>query len=82
MDVILASVRWLFALVYLGNIVIISKKAEKHIEHVKQVLTLLKHAGVRLNVKKCYFFTETIEYLGNVIRPRCLEIATHTTDTT
>lgn len=33
-----------------------------------------------MTVKRCQFFSETIDYLVHVIRPRRLEIASHLTD--
>lgn len=55
-----------------------SKTLEKHIYLVKKVLTLLQPTEFTLKLKKCFFSTDTIDYLGPVIRPRRLEIATCT----
>lgn len=33
-----------------------------------------------LKFNKCYFFTDTVDYLGHVIRPGKLEVASHTID--
>lgn len=41
MDVILASIKWHFALVFLNDNVIFAKTPQKLIDHGKQVLTLL-----------------------------------------
>lgn len=79
MDVIVAPVRWQTALVYLDDIVIFFRTLEEHITHVRQVLSLLQNAGVTLKVKKCRFITNTIGYLGHVIRPRRLKLASHAT---
>ena len=79
-DVILAQVRWQYSLVYLDDIVVFSKTGEEHIDHVRSVLSLLADAGVTLKLKKCFFFTDKIDYLGHVIRPGKLQIAEHTTD--
>lgn len=80
MDVILSTVKWQFALVYLDDIVVFSRTPVEHIDHVRHVLTLLHDDGVILKLKKCRFFTDTIDYLSHVIRPRRSEIASHTTD--
>lgn len=81
MVIILSTVKWQIALVYLDDIVVFSRTPEKHIYHVQHVLTLLNNARATLKLKKCKFFTDTIDYLGHVIRPRRLEIASHKTDT-
>lgn len=79
-DILLMTVKWQFALVYLEDIVTFSTTPRQHIEHTKKVLGLLSKAGVSLKLKKCRFFTTTIDYLGHVIRPGRLEIASHTGD--
>lgn len=43
------------------------------------VLTLLREAGVVLKLKKFALFTNSVDYLGHVIRSGLLEIANHTT---
>lgn len=82
MDVILSTIRWQFALVYLDDIVVFSKNPYEHIDHVKQVLTLLHDAGVGVTLKleKCDFFKNRINYLRHVIRPGRLEVSAHTID--
>lgn len=40
---------------------------EEHIIHVMQVLPLLQKAMVTINLKKCRFFINTIEYSERII---------------
>lgn len=80
MDAILTSAKGQFALFYLNDTFNFSKTLEKHIDYVMQVLTLPPRAGVKLQSKKCFFLTDTIEYLGYVIPLTRLEIAAHTAD--
>jgi hypothetical protein len=42
---------------------------------VVEVLTLLGNAGLSLKLKKCHFFSETVDYLGHVIQPGRLNVA-------
>lgn len=51
-DVVLKKVKWQYALVYLDDVVKFSQTPDKHIEHFRQVLTLLNDVGVTLNLKK------------------------------
>ena len=74
-DVILASVWWQFAIVYLDDIVIYSDSVEQHFEHLTTVLSLLNKAGLTLRIEKCKFLHTTIDYLGHVIRPGKLHVA-------
>lgn len=78
-DVILATDKWQYATVYLYEVIIFSKTAFEHLEHVRSVLRLLSEAGVTLKLKKCHLFTDTVDYLGHVIIFVTLEVASHTT---
>lgn len=60
-DVILPTLRWQFALVYLDDSVMLSRFAQVHIGHVHNVLTIVHNAGGTLELKKCEFFTKTID---------------------
>jgi RNase H-like domain found in reverse transcriptase len=44
-----------------------------------EVLTLLGNAGLSLELKKCHFFSKTVDYLGHVIRPGRLGVAEQNT---
>ena len=74
LDMILTKFKWKTCLVYLDDIIIFSNTVEEHIQHVDEILDCLKRAGVTLKIKKCKFFTTTVEYLGHVIKPGRLEI--------
>jgi len=39
------------------------------IRHLREVLLLLKKAGVSLKPSKCHLFQQEVEYLGHVVRP-------------
>ena len=75
LDIILSSVRWKNFLVYIDDVVIFSKTDEEHFSRVSHVLTLLEEAGVKLKLKKCFFFHQRVEYLGHVITPGRLSVA-------
>ena len=47
---------------------------------MREVLTVLKEAGFSLKLKKCKFFAKSVDYLGHVIRPGRLEVATKNTE--
>lgn len=56
-----------FVTIYLDDIMILSKNKEEHLEHVRQVLQILKEEKLIINLKKCSFMQEWIMYLGFVI---------------
>lgn len=80
-DMILASVKWQYAIVYLDDIVIFSRNVEEHLKHIRTVLTLLRAAGMSLKMKKCFFLQRRVEYLGHVVSPGKLAVASKTVDT-
>lgn len=80
MDVILFIVKWQFAPVYLNDIVIFSMTPEQHLGHVREIPSLFYNAGATLKLKKCHFFTNTIDDLGHVISSKRLILASHTKD--
>ena len=47
---------------------------ESHFAHVDSILGALQAAGVSLKLKKCTFFTDTVTYLGHIIKPGSLEV--------
>lgn len=74
MDVILLSVEWKSALVYLDYMVVFSKTVKGQMAHLRQVLTLLRDSGVTLKLNNCSFLAEEMDYLGRVICPDRLEM--------
>lgn len=59
---------------------IFSNTFDDHVKHVEQVLTALKGAEFSLNMEKRKFFSETVDYLGHVVRPGKLAVVTKNTD--
>ena len=74
LDIVLANFKWKTCLVYIDHIIIFSKNIEDHFGHVEAILQALQEAGVTLKFAKCDFFTDTVKYLGHIIRPGTLEI--------
>ena len=58
-----------FAFVYLDDILIFSETPEQHLEHLEIVFKILKDNGLRVNISKCKFFKNKIDYLGHTITP-------------
>jgi Reverse transcriptase (RNA-dependent DNA polymerase)/RNase H-like domain found in reverse transcriptase len=79
-DVILAGMTWRTCLVYLDDAIIYSPDKASHLRHVAKALNLLREAGLSLKLKKCLFFSQTVDHLGHVIRPGRLGVAEKNTD--
>src|ERR1700730_4216873 len=56
-----------FMVVYFNDILTYSEDPKQHVEHVQEVLQRLQENGLFLNLVKCEFHTETMEYLGFVL---------------
>mgnify|MGYP003411260331 FL=1 len=75
LDMLLAKVKWNFALVYLDDVIIYSHSLKDHLVHVDYVLSLLRNAGISLKLQKCNFFQPRVDYLGHVVTPGKLSVA-------
>ena len=76
LDIILSGVRWQTCLIYLDDVIVFSRSTEQHVRDVDHVLSLLRAAGVTLKLKKCFWFQNRVDYLGHVITPGKLSVAT------
>ncbi|GBG72364.1 hypothetical protein CBR_g11942 [Chara braunii] len=56
-----------FVVVYLDDILIFSKSAEEHAQHVETVLSLLRQHKYKVNLEKCEFGHTKILYLGHEV---------------
>jgi Reverse transcriptase (RNA-dependent DNA polymerase) len=53
--------------VYLDDIMIFSKTWEEHMDHLKEVLEILKKKKFLVKRKKCMFGKEEVGYLGFIV---------------
>ena len=65
-----------FVTAYLDDILIFSRTLEEHQEHLRMVMERIVAAGLKLNLEKCKFIQPEVEYLGHIITPQGLRIAT------
>lgn len=74
----LSAIKWKFALDCASDIVVLSRFAAPHRNHVKHVLMPIEGSGVILKLENCTTIAKTNDYLCQVIRQRRLETALHT----
>ena len=75
MQKILAPFLWIFALVYIDDIVIFSKSFEEHCQHIETVLKAIGSAKITLSPSKCHFGYQSIMLLGQKVSR--LGLSTH-----
>ena len=56
-----------FAMGYLDDIIIHSRSEKEHLEHLEEIFSRLKVAGLKLKLEKCCFFKKHIQYLSHLI---------------
>ncbi|GFX69893.1 retrovirus-related Pol polyprotein from transposon 297 [Trichonephila clavipes] len=72
-DIILQPVIGRFVMVYINDAIITSPSFNEHINHLNQVFTLLREAGLTLNKDKCHFARDKLKYLGIIISKEGIE---------
>lgn len=75
MQGILAPFLWIFALVYINDIVIFSKSFEDHLIHINLVLKEIEDAEITLSPGKCHFGYQSLMLLGQKVSR--LGLSTH-----
>ena len=75
MQKILAPFLWIFALVYIDDIVVFSKSFDEHCQHIEIVLEAIKSAKITLSPSKCHFGYQSIMLLGQKVSR--LGLSTH-----
>ena len=73
MDKVLKAVKG-YAQAYIDDIVVFSSSWEDHVRHVRQVLKLLKQAGLTVNPEKCRWGGTKLRFLGHIVGNGALAI--------
>ena len=60
--------------VYFDDILIFSQDLKEHMNHVEQVLSILRAEKLFINKEKCAFIKESVRFLGFIISSRGVEV--------
>ena len=63
-----------FVVVYFDDILIYNKSLDKHVEHIKCVLAVLRKECLYANLEKCTFCTDKVVFLGFVVSAHGVEV--------
>ena len=61
-----------FVIVYLDDILVYSKTREEYIQHIKEVLQIIKEADLRIKLLKIEFHKQSVPFLGFIISDKGL----------
>ena len=75
MQNVLAPFLWIFALVYIDDIVVFSLTFEDHLKHLDKVFTVISQANITLSPAKCHFAFQSLLLLGQKVSR--LGLSTH-----
>jgi transposase InsO family protein len=59
-----------FCVVYLDDILVFSRSAPEHHDHLAQILERMRAAELYANPAKCSFYQEEVEFLGFILSPK------------
>ena len=60
--------------VYIDDIVVRSKKASEHVNHLKKSFEIMKHHQLKLNPLKCAFGVSAENFLGFLVHQRGIKV--------
>ena len=56
-----------FCYVYIDDLLIASKNFDEHLQHIRLVFERLAKFGIVVNLKKCFFASDSIQFLGHLV---------------
>jgi hypothetical protein len=67
MEKVLSNLSWKVCLVYLDDIIILSKDFNEHMDNLRQVVGRLEQTNLKMNPKKCILLQKEVTFLGHIL---------------
>ena len=67
MERVLTNLSWKICLVYLDDIIGLSKDFDEHLSNLQQIFARLKGANLKMNPKKCALLQRQVSFLGHIV---------------
>ncbi|KAK3083233.1 hypothetical protein FSP39_017411 [Pinctada imbricata] len=67
MERVLAGLSWVKCLIFLDDIIVMSKSFSTHIENLQEVFDRLNRANLKLSPEKCCLLQTEVKYLGHIV---------------
>lgn len=84
MDMVFSDVKFRFVYHYLDDLVVYSRSANEHLQHLREVFNRLRRAGLTVNPNKVVFAGQKMKFLGHLvsgegvtINPERVEVVKH-----
>ena len=74
LNTIFADLLDVFVVIYLDDILVYSQDEKEHVTHVSEVLQWLQKNGLYAHGKKCFFHSDSVDYLRHFISPDGLKM--------
>ena len=67
MELILAGLHWSTGLLYVDDIICLSKTVRQQTDRLDEILMRIRDAGLKLSPAKCKFFQHEVSFLGSIV---------------
>ena len=67
MDIVLKGIQFKYVMSYIDDLIIFSSTFDQHLLHIREVLTRVRKANLKLSPTKCKFALPKVQFLGHTL---------------